>query len=247
MTVCLFNLFLFILLLCAYENVCGFSSSYCWRSVLVSLQQRRRCATISAMIVASIFTCVAPLTFTVLQRSHPTVQDFASLPLKIVISRASELQDCIIFVQKVCLKKTKIFGVILLTESTILLSNFAARSWFKYLVQSELDETDRRLISLSSDSHLLDVRRLWHSRSRTVSSLMSRLGHVRLVCRSTLGAGIQGEEPVGRCGLSCCTGRCDVRWQCSHVSHKKGENTDGRHFFTPTVYKKFKTNNCAIQ
>lgn len=202
------------------------------------------------MIVASIFTSAAPLTFTGWRRSHPTVQDWVCLlaaawSRKGVISAASELQDCIVFPEKkakccVCRWQTN-QNVVSHTRSertlgTMLFTIFDSqfKLGFKDPFQSEQGETDLWLISSS-------VSR-WSSATKwpTSTGCMKTLARsepqcavspvLPRSCASCLSKHpwcreTEREEPDGRCGWSCCTGRCDVPWQCSHLGHKKGENT----------------------
>lgn len=117
------------------------------------------------MIVASIFTGAAPLTFTGWRRSHPTVQDWVCLlaaawSRKGVISAASELQDCIVFPERkakccVCRWQTN-QNVVSHTRSertlgTMLFTIFDSqfKLGLKDPFQSEQGETDLWLMSLS--------------------------------------------------------------------------------------------------
>lgn len=177
----------------------------------------------------------------------------AYLPLKSVISQASELQDCLFFFSPRGNlntefsedKQTKSCAVSHTVTKQLLewycpqneqfcwacLSNLV---WRSLAVRTRQDWSV--IITITRDPHLLGAWRLWHSRSRRVSSLKSCLGQARLVCRSALRAERQGEEPDGRCGSSCCTGRCDAPWQCSRVGRKKGENTDAQSRVWKTLF-----------
>lgn len=134
-------------------------------SLDVDPTEKKDCATFSAMIVASIFTGAAPLTFTGWRRSHPTVQDWVCLlaaawSRKAVISAASELQDCIVFPERkakccVCRWQTN-QNVVSHTQSertlgTMLFTIFDSqfKLGLKDPFQSELDETDLWLMSSS--------------------------------------------------------------------------------------------------